>query len=135
MRTRLIHQRVRLAFAILLLVALGWWALAGAIRQFPVSFTSGQRIETAVQFLAGVLTLLVLLTRFVLTAWTRPVRFAWATSLVVTAGLSALVWGPPMPLIALLSSGVAALVAWVVLLALRTAAAMTSGDVDASSSA
>lgn len=66
MRTRLILRRALLPVTVLLLVGLAWWALAGAIRQIPISHTADQRIETAVQCICGVLTLLVVLTRFVL---------------------------------------------------------------------
>jgi hypothetical protein len=98
--------------ALLVLLALAWGALDGGVRQIPRSLTLGQRAETGVQLIAGALTLLVVLTTFVGRRWQVPVRAAWAAAVALAAGLSALVWGPPMPVIALLFAGGALLLAW-----------------------
>jgi hypothetical protein len=116
-------RRVLLACTLLLLLALAWGALAGAVRQLPSSYTLGQRVETLVQLVSGILTLLVVLTAFTRRAWGRPVRTAWAISLVVAAGLSSLVWGPPMPFLALAFAVGAAVLAWAISWALHTALA------------
>lgn len=100
-----------LTFAVLLLLTLAWGALAGGVRQLPRSHTLGQGVQTAVQLLTGLLTLGVILTSFRWRGWRRRVHGAWTVSLVTAAGLSALVWGPPMPLIALLFAAAALLLA------------------------
>lgn len=75
----------------------------------------GQQVETVVQLMCGGLTLLVVVTTFYGRRWPTPFALP---------GVSlALVWGPPVPLVELLFTGLALLVAWVVIRALRTAGA------------
>lgn len=114
-------QRIVLVCTVLFLIVLAWAALLGGLRQLPRLATTGQRVETVVQLACGVLSLMVVLTSFRLTRWAAPVRTAWAVSLVVVAGLSSLVWGPPMPLVGLVFAVVALLVAVTVIHALRSA--------------
>ncbi|PKD45158.1 hypothetical protein [Rhodohalobacter barkolensis] len=104
---------------ILFLLILTWWAIAGGVHQLSHSNTLGQHIETVVQLLCGVLSFLTVSTYFVLKKWASFIRVAWIFSLVLTAGLSALVWGPPMPLIALLFAAVALLAAYIILWGLQ----------------
>jgi hypothetical protein len=94
-----IHSAVRriiLISTILLLIALAWTALSGGLGQLSRSQTIGQQAETAVQLACGFLSLLSAVTCFYLHRWRRRVRIAWAVSLTMTAGMSSLVWGPPM---------------------------------------
>jgi hypothetical protein len=121
MRLEQVIRRILLACTMLLLLVLAWGALAGGLRQLPGSHTVGQRIETVVQLVCGILTLLVVLTCFGWRKWDRLVRIVWAVSLAMAAGLSSLVWGPPMPFIALLFAVGALLVAWAITWALRVA--------------
>jgi hypothetical protein len=121
-RSRTIVRRMVLAGATLLLVVLAWGALSGGIRQLSRPLTTGQQVETVVQLACGVLSLLVVLTAFRLRQWAGPVRAAWTITLVMAAGLSGLVWGPPMPLLALLFAAAALLLALAVDRALRNAA-------------
>lgn len=104
---------------ILFLLMLAWWAIAGGVRQLSHSNTLGQQLETIAQLLCGVLSFFTVFTYFVLEKWARFIRVAWAVSLILTAGLSALVWGPPMPLIALLFAAVALLAAYIILWGLQ----------------
>ncbi len=112
-------RRILLTFTLLLLLALAWGALSGGVRQLTRSNTVGQQVETVVQLVSGLLTVMTVLTCFWWRGWARPVRVAWAVSLVSAAGLSALVWGPPMPLVALAFAVVAGVVALGTLWALR----------------
>jgi hypothetical protein len=123
MRSGRLARRLLLACTTLLLLALAWGALAGGVRQMPYAETLGQRVETVVQIACGMLTLLVVLTCFAGRRWARAVRAAWAATLAGAAGMSALVWGPPMPGIALLFALLALLVAWCVARLLRVAGA------------
>src|SRR5512145_876414 len=100
--------------AILFLGMLAWQALSGGWRQMRRARTAGQKVETAVQMECGLLSLLVGLTCFWQRGWAAPVRKAWAASLVMASGLSALVWGPPMPGVAVAFAAGAAFTALVV---------------------
>jgi hypothetical protein len=88
--------------ALLLLVVVGGWTLSGALQQLPRVQNFGQRVETAVQLACSLLSLLAVVTCFWRRRWASAARAGWAVSLAATTGLSALVWGPPMPGIALL---------------------------------
>jgi len=107
---RSIGRLLLFAAASLLVLVIAWGALAGGVSNVPRSITLGQRLETAVQLVAGALSLVVLLTCFRLKRWARAVRNAWAVSLAAAAGISALVWGPPMAGIALLFAAAVLLV-------------------------
>jgi hypothetical protein len=123
MRFRPVVRHLLLAGSTLLLIVLAWGAISGGLSQLPRSLTAGQRIETAVQLACGLLSLLTVLTCFWWRRWAPPVRSVWAISLVTAAGLSSLVWGPPLPLIGLLFALGAFLVALAIIWALRTALA------------
>lgn len=83
------------------------------------SNTFGQQVETIIQIVCGLLSLLTIFTIFLWRSWAKPIRMAWTTSLVTTAALSSLVWGPPMPLIALTFGAVALLLALLIITALK----------------
>jgi len=104
----------------LLLAAIAWGTLSGGLRQIPESRTLGQRVETGVQLACGVLSVLSLLTCF----WWRRTRSAtltaWTVSLVTTAFLSSLVWGPPALLVGLGLAALTLLVARAIIWLLRT---------------
>jgi len=108
--------------AVVILVALSWWMLSGGVRNAHQARSPGQQAETLVQLACALLCLATAVTRFWWRRLGRAVRIAWVASLAGMAGLSALVWGPPMPPIALLFAAVALLVGWAVVLALGTAA-------------
>jgi hypothetical protein len=112
-------RRGLLACAVLFLIWLAWRALSGGFRQLPRSRTAGQKVETATQLGCGLLSLLVVLTCFWRRQWAPPVRIIWSISLATAAGLSSLVWGPPMPLIGVLFVAISLLVARAVIWALR----------------
>lgn len=103
--------RIVLAGALAVLAVVAWGTLAGALRQLSRSHTLGTGIETAVQLVASLLSILALVTCFWQRRWARPLRTAWAVSLAITSGLSALVWGPPMFGVALLFAAATLLVA------------------------
>lgn len=102
MNFKVFIKRFLLASIMLLLVLLAWEAFSGGLDQFPRSETIGQKVETVIQLIFGLCCLLVVLTCFWWREWARPIRVVWAITLVAIAGLSPLVWGPPMPDIALL---------------------------------
>lgn len=107
-----VARRVSLTVAITFLGILAWGTIAGGIGQLPRVATRGQGIETGLQLACGVLSVLVVLTRFRGHAWSHAVRVAWIVSLAATAGLSALVWGPPQPAVALVFVAGALVLAW-----------------------
>jgi len=113
-----VPRRILCAAAVLLLLALAWWTLAGGVRNVRQARSIGQQAETAIQLACGLLGAAVVVTRF---RWRRPgraVRIAWVVTLAAFIGLSALVWGPPFPLVALGFVAAALLIAWALLRAL-----------------
>ena len=120
LRHRSLIRRGLLAGAVLFLCVLAWKALSGAFRQMPRSHTVGQKIETGVQIGCGVLSLLAVLTRFWNRRWAAQVQTAWSVSLASAAGLSSLVWGPPMPFVGALFVVLALLLARATQRALQT---------------
>jgi len=101
MSYRLFFRRFLLTCITLFLLWLAWEELAGDVLQFSYSRTFGQQVETFTQLGCGILSLLTIFTCFWWQKWASPIRVAWAISLVSVAGLSSLVWGPPMLLNAL----------------------------------
>jgi uncharacterized membrane protein YhaH (DUF805 family) len=95
---RAVLRRTLLIGLALLLLAVAWHATMGGIRQLPRATTPGQRVETGIQVLCGLLSVLVILSvRW--RRWADQIRRAWSASFVAAAGLSSLVWGPPMLLV------------------------------------
>lgn len=120
-RRSFIVRHALLTGALLFLVGLAWQALSGAWRQVTRARTPGQKIETGSQAACGLLSLLVVLTCFRGRRHAARVRRLWGVSLAASAGLSALVWGPPMPPVALLFVAISLVVARVLAWSLRTA--------------
>ena len=111
-------RRLLCGAAALLLLALAWWTLSGGLKNLRQARSPGQQLETAVQLACGLLGIAVVVTRFRWRRLGRPVRLAWVVTLAAFVGLSALVWGPPQPHIALLFVAVALLISWALLRAL-----------------
>lgn len=114
-------RRVLSGAAALLLLALSWWAIRGGVNDAAQARNLGQQVETVIRFACGLLSVAVVVTRVRSQALARPVRIAWAAALAASAGVSALVWGPPMLHVALLFVAVSLLLAWAVLRALGPA--------------
>ena len=114
-------RRALCVAAVLLLLALAWWTIAGGLRNLTHTTSIGQWVETAIQLACGLLGVALVVTRFWRRPLGRPVRLAWVVTLAAWVGLSALVWGPPQPHIALLFVVVALLVAWALIRALGPA--------------
>ena len=121
MNVRSVGRRVTCGLAVVLLLALAWWVVSNGLRDLERESTVGQKLETVIQLACGVLSVGVALTRFRWRSASRSVRIGWMVTVAGTAGLSALVWGPPMPHIALLFVVVALLMAWAVVWALGPA--------------
>jgi len=103
MSRRPIVRRFILAVVAMLLAAVSWATLWGGFHQIPRARTFGQQVETAVQLVCGLLGVLSVLTCIWGRGrrWNRPVLIAWTVSLPAAAGLSGLVWGPPMLIVGL----------------------------------
>jgi hypothetical protein len=89
-------RRGVLVGAVLVLTAVAGGTLSGALQQLPRAQHLGQQVETAIQFACSLLSLFAVVTCFWQRRWAPAARWGWAVSLATTAGLSALVWGPPM---------------------------------------
>jgi hypothetical protein len=111
MNIRSAARRIILISTILLLLAVAWVVLSGGLSQLPRSRTIGQQVETTVQLACGLLSLLSAVTCFYWHRLRRVVRAAWIISLTATAGMSSVVWGPPMLTVGLAFAAGALLVA------------------------
>jgi hypothetical protein len=111
-------RRLLCACAVVLLLGLAWWTVSGGLRDLPRARTTGQQVETVIRLACGLLSVGVVVTRFWWRHLGRRVRIAWVATWAATAGVSALVWGPPMPHIALLFVAVALLLGWGIIRAL-----------------
>ena len=104
-------RRSVLIGTILLLLVLAWVLISGGLNQIPRSQTIGQVIETIVQIACGLLSLLIALNCFYWKKLRRSVRLVWLVSLIMTAGISSVVWGPPMLIVGVIFAALAFLVA------------------------
>ena len=112
-------RRMQLAGGMLVLLVVAYMTLSGGVAQWPRSHSAGQRLETIVQIACGMLSLLTLLTSVWLRGWGRGVRLVWIFALMVTAGLSSLVWGAPSLPVGVVFAVAALLVALAILWLLR----------------
>lgn len=119
MRTKSFFRILLLTFILFLFLLFSWWAISGAVRQIPLADTFGQQAETVFQVGFGILSFLTVATTFWCRYWAKPIRTAWLIFFATTAGLSALVWGPPMPFIALIFTFGAIMIGWGMIWALR----------------
>lgn len=79
--------------AIVLLLALAWIGLVGGARQLSISRSSGERWQTATQFVYGALALLSIGTVFRAGRLTPWIHSGFAVSAGLSAGLASVVWG------------------------------------------
>ena len=86
-------KRFLLAVAILLLLALAWSGIQGGVEQLSQAPTPGQKVQTAAQFLFGMLSLLVGASAFRAHRFSRIVRWAWVAAVTIAAALAPVVWG------------------------------------------
>lgn len=112
-------RRIILISTILLLLVLAWVTFSEGLNQIPLSRTIGQVVETIVQIACGLLSLLIAVTCFYWQKLRRPVRLTWLISLILTAGMSSVVWGPPMLMLGLVFAVLAFLVAQGIIWLLR----------------
>lgn len=113
--------------SITLLVIIAWLALSGSIDQFSRAYTFGQIVQTYIQAFCGILSLAIILTFFIDKKRAKLIHHTWLVSLVLTASISALVWGPPMPIIALVFGIAAFLLAKGILWLMNTSSLRESG--------
>jgi hypothetical protein len=111
MKIRSAVRRIILMGTVLLLLVVAWFSISGGLDQIPRSQTIGQVVETIVQIACGFLSLLIAVTCFYWQRLRRPVRLAWLISLIATAGISSMVWGPPMLIVGVIFAALAFLVA------------------------
>jgi hypothetical protein len=111
MNIRPTTRRIILISTMLLLLVLAWISLKGGFGQLARSLTIGQKVETTVQIIFGILCLLNVVTCFYWQNLRRPIRSAWTISLTMTAGMSSVAWGPPMITIGVVFAAVAFFVA------------------------
>ena len=104
-------RRSVLIGTILLLLALAWALISGGLNQISRSQAIGQAIETIVQIACGLLSLLIVINCFYWQKLRRSIRLVWLISFIMTAGISSVVWGPPMLIVGVIFAALAFLVA------------------------
>jgi peptidoglycan/LPS O-acetylase OafA/YrhL len=86
-------RRAFQALAVPPLLALAWFGIQGGIQQWSEPQSLAQRIQTLSQFAYGGLALLTVATTLRSDMLGRTIRVAWLVSLVLSAGMAAVVWG------------------------------------------
>ena len=104
-------RRSVLIGTILLLLAQAWVLISGGLNQISRSQAIGQAIETIVQIACGLLSLLIVINCFYWQKLRRSIRLVWLISFIMTAGISSVVWGPPMLIVGVIFAALAFLVA------------------------
>ena len=102
---------VFLAIAAILLLALAWTGVTGALGQLHDSQSSGQIAQTATQLAYSLFAVLCLVTTFWGRRWAATLLVCWTVSLAVSAGLASVVWGGTSLAIGFLSGAAAFLIA------------------------
>lgn len=103
-------RRVLLVVAVLLLLGLAWTGIHGGIDQVSGMHTTGQKIQTALQFVYGVFSVLSIVTVFWAPRWNPAILVCWTIALAFAGGLGATAWGGASALIGGVSGGAAGLV-------------------------
>lgn len=106
-----------LRWALLTLISMvyaliGGFATVGAFEQWGRVITVAQRVETCIQLAFGVWSLGGAISPFLRLTCGHRIRVVWGLGFAVVAGLSGIVWGPPMPLVVLGFILAAAAMAW-----------------------
>ena len=100
-------RRVLLVVAVLLLLGLAWTGIHGGIDQLSGIHTTAQTIQTALQLVYGVFSVLSIVTVFWAPRWNPAILVCWTIALAFAGGLGATAWGGTSALIGV-GSGVAA---------------------------
>ncbi|HET9707958.1 MAG TPA: hypothetical protein VFP39_06620 [Gemmatimonadales bacterium] len=103
-------RRVLLVVAIVLLLLLAWTGIRGALDQRSGIHTTGQTIQTAVQLVYGVLSLLSVVTVFWARRWNPAMLVCWAFALAFAGGLGATAWGGASALVGVIAGLAAGLI-------------------------
>ena len=118
-----IARRIILICSILLLVLIAWVSITGGVKQLPHSLTNGQKVETILQLACGLLCLVTVITCFTWSRIRRTIRIAWIISLTLSAGMSSVVWGPPMIFVGVLFAAAALFVSVIIIKLLQVGGA------------
>jgi hypothetical protein len=116
-------QRIILTIILLVLMVMAWVLFSGGLSQLSRSRTIGQITQTSIQITCGVLTLLIVFTCFYMKLLRRLIRTIWIVTLMITAGMSSFVWGPPMLLVGLVFAAGALLLALAIIWGLKASGA------------
>jgi hypothetical protein len=116
-------QRIILTIILLVLMVMAWVLFSGGLSQLSRSGTIGQITQTSIQITCGVLTLLIVFTCFYMKLLRRLIRTIWIVTLMITAGMSSFVWGPPMLLVGLVLAAGALLLALAIIWGLKASGA------------
>jgi hypothetical protein len=78
---------------VVLLLLLAYTGIAGAISQYSESHTTGQWVQTTLQLVFGVFSVLAVIVAFRPSRWRRAVNVVFVASTTLAGGLAPIVWG------------------------------------------
>ena len=103
-------RRVLFILAIVLLLALAWTGISGAMSQLSGARTAAEKTQTVFQFVYGACALLAIITTFWQRRWNGPILVCWTIALAFTGGLGATAWGGASVLVGVVSGLAAGLI-------------------------
>jgi hypothetical protein len=107
-----VGAKLRVGLGVAFLLFVGYSGITGGLQHVGQSATVGQRVQTATQWVFGVLAVGVLGTLVAARRWTLAVLVVWGAVLSVSAGLATVVWGGTGLLPAVAAVVATALIAW-----------------------
>jgi hypothetical protein len=102
------------ALGALLLLGLAYTGIAGGIQQYSESHTTGQWVQTNLQLVFGIFSILAVIAAFRASRWRRAVNVGFVASTTLAGGLAPIVWGEQGVLPGLAAGIAAALVCWLI---------------------
>lgn len=106
----------------LLLLFLAFAGISGGIQQLDGMHTTGQQIQTVLQLVSGVFSMLALMVAFRASRFRRIVFAGFIISLTLTAGLAVTEWGDEGLLPALAAYVCTPVIAWIIVWLVRAGA-------------
>ena len=99
---------------VVLLLLLAYTGIAGAISQYSESHTTGQWVQTTLQLVFGVFSVLAVIVAFRPSRWRRAVNVVFIASTTLAGGLAPIVWGEQGLAAGVASALVCLLIVWLV---------------------
>ena len=111
--------RTLLVLAVLLLLATSWLGLKGGIEQWPQSQSLVQKVQSAAQFVYGILAVVAVASATRTGTFAGVVRVSWLVAITIAGGIAPVAWGGAGWLAGVVAGLAACVVALLVLWLLR----------------